>query len=211
MQTTLLCPRLRQRRPRTYGAGAGLFPFFTYFPPRMARQGAQLPRVSPALPRARLRALSAACQKDHLVHFCSATGCRRARKTPTRYRDYVKEGATACCCLLEHGILHPTQPRMSPKACLESSMKPCFCFKQVLVDAGVAAAAASKKSEFRPAGSHSPLLRACKWLWAATMTQHGASQLALRPAWCLNLVTPAALPLYLRFSPFGATFGAQAA
>ena len=161
---------------------------------------------------------SAACQKGHMAHTSqNRDGVLRAAArhlaispSPSRHRDSVKEGAAACRCLLEHGLLHPTQPRMSPKSCPGSIMMPCFCFKQVLVGAGVAAAAASKRSEFRPAGSHSPLLRACQWRWSATMTQHGASQLALRPAWCLNLVPPAALPLYLRFAPLGPTFGAQA-
>ena len=153
---------------------------------------------------------SAACQKDHLAHFCSATSRRRARKRPSRIAiPSRKEPPPAAACL-SMAFFIPHSSGLSPRTCLESSMMPSFCFKQVLVGAGVAAAAATQTSEFRPVGSHSSLLRACKWLWAATMTQHGASQLALRPAWCLYLVLPAAMPLYLRFTPLGPTFGAQA-
>ena len=91
---------------------------------------------------------SAACQKDHMAHFCSATGCRRARKTPTRYRDLSRKEPhpAAACSGIAFSIPHSTG--LSPRTCLESIMKPSFCFKQVLVDAGVAAAAASQKSEF---------------------------------------------------------------
>ena len=119
-------------------------------------------RKSSTITETAARGSAAPCQKDHMAHFCSATGCRRARKTPSRYRDLSRKEPqpAAACSSTAFSIPHSTG--LSPRTCLESIMKPSFCFKQVLVGAGVAAAAASQKSgEFRPRGSHSSLLRAC--------------------------------------------------
>ena len=54
---------------------------------------------------------SAASQKDHMAHYSqNRDGAFRARAHVNRHLGFalIKEGATACCCLLEHDIIRPT-------------------------------------------------------------------------------------------------------
>ena len=91
---------------------------------------------------------SAAYQKNHMAHSSqNRDGVFRARahvKLHLVLRSSRKElQPAAACSSIAFSIQH--SPGLSPTSCLGSSLKPCCCFKQVLVDAGVAAAAASQK------------------------------------------------------------------
>jgi len=54
---------------------------------------------------------SAASQKDHMAHYSqNRDGAFRARAHVNRHLGLaiIKEGATSCCWLLEHSLLHLT-------------------------------------------------------------------------------------------------------